>query len=329
MSTIFKDESFIRLRSLAPNAKFASLICLDIRCSNNFGISTTLFEEDKSDDSDWLLHLSCSVCKSEWAICRVCNKFKNKMTSNRMIGIHRSTCHGKTKKRKQEHIEMNNNDKKNKSNNNDDIETANIQQLDVQHDVNIEMAKIGQVALLCAQSINDNIETAKHNQIALLCAQSITKIVPNDTTNPLAKASLDMANIMINNNKIMMALKNDHPALFPDDDGDYVVTSSQLEYDVTVGSSVGDENTVEIINDNNILVENNIAHSKNDETTVTEADSVINDNLFTKEYISKDNSMVSFNLVKDIQDSLKIKSLVSLLLVHLRYINTFSNIYVL
>ena len=112
MSNIYKDKSFIRLRNLAPNAKFSCLICMDPRCTNHFGVNTTIFEVDQSDDSDWLMHLSCSSCKSEWAICMKCNKFKNKMTTNRMIGIHRSTCHGKSKKRKQENDEMNINDKK-------------------------------------------------------------------------------------------------------------------------------------------------------------------------------------------------------------------------
>ena len=69
-------------------------------------------------------------------------------------------------------------------------------------------------------------------------AHNITKIIPNDTTNVSAKEALATANKLLNNNIIIMALKNDHPAIYAN--GDYVVTSSQLEYDVTIGSSVGD-----------------------------------------------------------------------------------------
>ena len=40
------------------------------------------------------------------------------------------------------------------------------------------------------------------------------------------------------------------------------IDSSQLEYDITIGSSVDDQQTVEIINDGNIINDENIMIDK-------------------------------------------------------------------
>ena len=105
MSDIYKIKKYIQLRDLAPNAKLSVLICSDLNCRNHYKIFTTKYEHDKTD-TDWLLHLSCSVCKNTWSICTLCSKHKVKMITNRMISLHRSTYHGKTKKRLKKDIEQ-------------------------------------------------------------------------------------------------------------------------------------------------------------------------------------------------------------------------------
>ena len=53
-------------------------------------------------------------------------------------------------------------------------------------------------------------------------------------------------------------------------DNDGIHPSSQIEFDITIGSSVGDDGTVEIINNDTTNNDNSIEIGNNDETTVTE-----------------------------------------------------------
>lgn len=102
MSTIYKDKEFIALRNKAPNAKSAVLMCGDIRCTNNYEKNTTICIDDKTEDNpqnDWLIHLKCKSCNVDWWICKKCNKFKNKLTNNRMINVHRSSNHSEKKRK--------------------------------------------------------------------------------------------------------------------------------------------------------------------------------------------------------------------------------------
>jgi hypothetical protein len=211
-------------------------------------VNTTIFEEDETD-SDWLLHLSCSKCKNEWAICMQCKKFKNKMNTNRMICIHRSTSHKRCKRK----------------NNNDDT--------------NIDKNKIQKTDDLISSITMDIIDTDINKTV------TINEInLENNLNDDIVK--LDETN---ENNK-----KNNET--------DIIQQSSEFEYDVTIGSSVGDEHTLE----NNTELDNNIVIDNNDETTVTENsvnDDNINNNL---------NKIIPITLFKEIQESQKIKSMVSI-----------------
>jgi hypothetical protein len=98
MPDIYDDDEFVALRKLVPHAKIGCLLCHDNKCTNHFETFTTLFEHD-AKEPEWLMHLECTVCKNDWAICIVCNNFKIRMNNNRMISIHRSTYHGKNNNR--------------------------------------------------------------------------------------------------------------------------------------------------------------------------------------------------------------------------------------
>ena len=109
MSKIYKHPDFIKLRKLAPNAKCSALTCNDNRCSNNYETSTTQFIKCDTD-GEWLLNLSCRVCKNHWSICMTCNNFKTKVLNNCMINVHCSTYHNVNKrKRKSNNIQSNDN----------------------------------------------------------------------------------------------------------------------------------------------------------------------------------------------------------------------------
>ena len=84
MSKIYKHPDYIKLRKLAPNAKGCVLTCSDNCCSNNYDTNTTQFVKCATE-GEWLLNLSCKVCKSKWSICMTCPKFKTKLLKNRMI----------------------------------------------------------------------------------------------------------------------------------------------------------------------------------------------------------------------------------------------------
>lgn len=280
MSGIYNDDNFVALRNLVPNAKIGCLICTDLHCTNHYEVNSTTFEHDVNEP-DWLMHLSCTVCKNEWAVCIICNNFKVKMNTNRMISIHRSTYHGK----------KNNRIRKNK-------DTA----------------------------INDNKKQKKE--------ESTTKnnikdtIDGNDTTPTTSNANNNLRNqceVMVNlanelfdkkNNETIMQ-SNGQPSditeltvFFENDD---IITSSQMEYDITIGSSVGDEHTVEIIENNKTNDETNIDIGNNDETTVTENsinyENENGDNIIDAVVINK---IQPVNLFNNLQDAMKIKSIVSL-----------------
>ena len=107
MSKIYKHPDFIKLRKLAPNAKCSTLTCIDNRCSNNYETNTTQFVKCATND-EWLLNLSCKVCKNRWSICTTCSNFKTKLLNNRMISLHRCTYHNaNSKKRKSNNIKSN------------------------------------------------------------------------------------------------------------------------------------------------------------------------------------------------------------------------------
>ena len=223
MSDIYKNKKYIQLREIAPNAKFSVLICSDLNCTNHYEVFTTIHERDKID-TDWLLHLSCSVCKNTWSICTLCNKLKVKMITNCMISLHRSTYHGKTKKRIKK---------------------------DSEH-----------------TTINYKRQKGEGNI--------------DDVTGAITE------------------YKNNC-----DDNVNMYIASSQLEYDITIGSSVDDQQTVEIINDGNIINDKNIMidNKFNDD----------NDKNFT------DNNIMSmYNKLKEEEEAFKIASIVSFFF-NLRY----------
>jgi hypothetical protein len=89
MSSIFNDESFKRIQRLAPKANATILMCPNHVCTKNYEKYTTKFESKH----DWLLRLSCKVCKKEWAVCIECPKFKTIMKIERQICMHRNTYH--------------------------------------------------------------------------------------------------------------------------------------------------------------------------------------------------------------------------------------------
>ena len=88
MPDLYDDAEFCALRDVAPDAGIGCLLCHDENCTNFLEVFTTTYEHDEKD-KEWLMHLECSVCKSYWAICRLCNNFKIRMNNNRMISIHR------------------------------------------------------------------------------------------------------------------------------------------------------------------------------------------------------------------------------------------------
>ena len=76
------------------------------------------------------------------------------------------------------------------------------------------------------------------------------------------------------------------------------IDSSQLEYDITIGSSVDDQQTVEIINDGNI---------NNDKNIMT--DNKFNDD--NVHNITDTNIISMYNKLKEEEEAIKIASIVS------------------
>jgi hypothetical protein len=279
MSGIYDDKDFVALRNQVPNAKIGCLICTDLHCTNHYEVNTTLFEPDETEP-DWLMHLSCTVCKNEWAICSKCNNFKIKMNTNRMISIHRSTYHGKKNNRirKINDTAINDNKKQKK----EESTTKNT--------IN--------------EMINDNDTTPtisnENNIVINKCAELVK------ATNELFDSKNREASLQSNGQPSDI---KELTIFFENDD---IIASSQLEYDITVGSSVGDEHTVELIVNNKTINETNIDMCNNDETTVTE-NSINYDNVnSTSTEVAISNKILPVNLFHNFQDTIKIKSIVSL-----------------
>ena len=76
------------------------------------------------------------------------------------------------------------------------------------------------------------------------------------------------------------------------------IDSSQLEYDITIGSSVDDQQTVEIINDGNIINDKNIM-----------IDNKLNDD--NDKNFDDNNIMSMYNKLKEEEEAFKIASIVS------------------
>ena len=89
MTSIFNDEHFKSIRRVAPITNASIIMCRNHICTKNYDVCSTKFESKH----DWLLRLSCKVCKNEWAICTECPKFKTMMTKERQICMHRNTYH--------------------------------------------------------------------------------------------------------------------------------------------------------------------------------------------------------------------------------------------
>lgn len=270
MTGLYNDSDFIRLRNLVPNAKFSCLICSDLHCTNHYEENTTVFEHDKNEH-DWLMHLSCKVCKNEWAICIACNNFKIKLVNNRMISIHRSTYHGKKNNRIRKQTDYTLNDNKKRK-------------------IEEPTTKID----------DDTIQDKKKR----------AEIISNELEKNTKILNDELGKVMEVANILLPLGTNERTIYFEVDD---VIGSSQIEYDVTIGSSVGGEYTLEI-NDNNEIINNtNIKDGNNDETTVTENSTQCdndNDNGFvTVDNINSDMTTVHF--LKNLQDAKKIKSIVS------------------
>lgn len=273
MPDLHDDEEFDALRKLVPHAKIGCLLCHDNNCTNHFETFTTMFEHDVKEP-EWLMHLECTVCKNYWAICIVCNNFKIRMNNNRMISIHRSTYHGKNNSRirKSNVVEKLNENKKQKL----EVTTT---------DATIEMVD---------GNNTKQITTDDDNNLKMM-HQEIVKL----------------PNVLLDNNKQANGQQSDtfETIYF---DNDLILPSSQVEYDITIGSSVGDDRTVEIINSDQIINETNIGMGNNDETTVTEK-SINND----KDIGNFNNAIIidritPVNLFNNLKDAMKIKSIVSL-----------------
>jgi hypothetical protein len=243
MTDIYDDDEFVALRQLVPHAKLGCLLCHDNNCTNHFEVFTTLYEKDEKDP-EWLMHLECTVCKSYWAICTVCNNFKIRMNNNRMISIHRSTYHGKNNNRIRKPIIV---------------------------------------------TLNDNKK------------QKLEETTPT-TTNDMIDG----------NNTTLISSNDDNNLKNYIEESDDILPSSQIEYDITIGSSVGDDKTVEIIDSDKTINETNIEIGNNDETTVTEKSiNYENDNGNATNAIII-NRYTPVNLFNNLKEAMKIKSIVSL-----------------
>jgi hypothetical protein len=121
-----------------------------------------------------------------------------------------------------------------------------------------------------------------------------TNIITTVTTNETNKEK-------IINNRIRI-IKEINENFFNNEVTDNIQQYSQFEYDVTIGSSAGGEYSLE----KNTIFDNNIDIGNNDETTVTEV-SINNDN---NNMIL--NKIIPTTLFKVIDDSKKIKSMVSI-----------------
>jgi hypothetical protein len=280
MSGIYDDKDFVALRNLAPNAKIGCLTCTDLHCTNHYEVNTTLFEPDETEP-DWLMHLSCNVCRNEWAICTKCNNFKIKMNTNRMISIHRSTYHGKKNNRirKNNDTGINDNKKQKIEESTTTINTTN-------------------------EMINDNDTTPTISNANNILINKYVELVK--ATNELFDSK----------NKEAIMQSNGQPSdikevtiFFENDD---IITSSQIEYDITIGSSVGDEHTVELIENNKTINETNIDIGNNDETTVTENSNTFDNVNSTFTDVAVNNKILPVNLFNNFKDAMKIKSIVSL-----------------
>jgi hypothetical protein len=140
---------------------------------------------------------------------------------------------------------------------------------------------------------SNTIDDTKTNNITTVIT---SEIIATDTLNDQI-IKFD-ENLVIENNKNPI---NNEVALYCNNDN--VQQSSQFEYDITIGSSDGDEHTL----DNNTILDNNIDIGINDETTVTE-NSIDDDR-----NIISTNKIIPVTLFKELHDALKIKSMVSML----------------
>jgi hypothetical protein len=277
MTDIYDDDEFVALRQLVPHAKLGCLLCHDNNCTNHFEVFTTLYEKDETDP-EWLMHLECTVCKSYWAICTVCNNFKIRMNNNRMISIHRSTYHGKNNNRIRKPIIVTLNDNK-------------------------------------KQKLEETTPTTTNDMID---GNNTTPISSNDDNNlkNYNEEIIKLANEILDNKNNAIMQANGQPSdtfettiYFESDD---ILPSSQIEYDITIGSSVGDDKTVEIIDSDKTINETNIEIGNNDETTVTEKSiNYENDNGNATNAIII-NRYTPVNLFNNLKEAMKIKSIVSL-----------------
>lgn len=98
MATIEEDVEFKILQEKAPNVKIYILLCDNYDCTHHFTKNTTTWEVDNKHE--WLLNLTCKVCKSTWSICSHCCKTKTKFSTTKQINMHRLTYHGNKRKQK-------------------------------------------------------------------------------------------------------------------------------------------------------------------------------------------------------------------------------------
>jgi hypothetical protein len=79
------------LRSVASFAKIYVLKCQTERCH-----SGTIIKWQKDEKLNWLLHLECTNCNDEWAVCSTCINFHVGFKSKRQISMHKYTYHKTT-----------------------------------------------------------------------------------------------------------------------------------------------------------------------------------------------------------------------------------------
>ena len=81
------STSYMKLRSVAPDAKSYVLKCDKDMCSKS------KISWNRDDIHNWLLRLKCMNCKSEWSICSTCYNFQVQLRSNRQLNMHKNTYH--------------------------------------------------------------------------------------------------------------------------------------------------------------------------------------------------------------------------------------------
>jgi hypothetical protein len=121
-----------------------------------------------------------------------------------------------------------------------------------------------------------------------------------------------LANELLDNNKQANGQPSDTYETTIYFESDQILPTSQFEYDITIGSSVGDDKTVEKIDSDKTINETNIEIGNNDETTVTENSINYENDIGNSNDAIIINKITPVNLMNNFKEAMKIKSIVSL-----------------